>query len=127
MFQVPVDSTAAISQGASVLTLSAVIAYLIEAVKKSKYFPWISQETGKLNNFVSAVLSLFASWGVHASYDTSAHSLLITNLCFMCVIRGIWDWIKQYILTKVIYQSVISKANPVPVVPVAPEPEVKKV
>lgn len=126
MFQVPVDSTAAIAQASTTLTASAVIAYAIEYVKKSSWFPWLSQETARLNNIAAAILSLFASWGVHATFDSSAHSLLITNLCLMCVLHGIWDWAKQYVATKIIYQGVISKANPVPVVPVAPLPEVKK-
>lgn len=115
MLQVSVDSTAAIAQASSVITLSAMIAYGVQWAKKSKWFPWLSDHTANLNHFVAAGLSLAASWGVHTHFDKEAHVLSISGLCLLCVLHGAWDWSKQYIATRLIYDGVVSKAQAVPV------------
>lgn len=126
MFQVPVDSTAAIAQASTVLTSSALIAYAIEALKRSKWFPWLSQQSARANHIASVVLTFVASIGIGYKFDSEQHTLAFTNVCLMCVLHGMWAWAKSYVATKVIYQGVISKANPIPVVIEPKEQPVKK-
>lgn len=127
MFQIPVDSTAAIAQASTVGTLSAMIAYGIQWAKKSKYFPWLSDHTALANHYAAIILSLLASWGVHYKFDSEAHALTITGLCALCILHGAWDWAKQYIVTRVIYDAVVSKAPTVLVTPIDQPANVKGV
>lgn len=53
------------------VTTSAIIAYGIEIVKRCKWFPWINQETEKLNRAIAALAALIAALGIHARFDSA--------------------------------------------------------
>jgi len=48
----------------NLLVLNAVAVWIIQALKGSKYVPWITAETEAVNKFVSAAFAALASAGV---------------------------------------------------------------
>lgn len=48
----------------SMLVINAVIVWLIQAVKSSKYLPWFTAETARANRLLSAALAALASAGI---------------------------------------------------------------
>jgi hypothetical protein len=99
----------------SQLTSSAVVIYAIEALKKSRWFPWLTAETTTVNRIAAVVGSLAAAVGIHYSYDMTAGALLITGLTPSGISHGIWHWAQQYAITQLAYDAAIdNKYRPKP-------------
>lgn len=62
------------------LTMSAVIVFILQVLKKASWFPWLSDQTQRLNTIVAVVLSGLAALGIHSSFDPASHVLTITGL-----------------------------------------------
>lgn len=78
---------------------AAIITALINWLKKSPYFPWLNQESAKLNRFIAFVLSGLATLGIHAQWSSANHSLLITGLTLATIGAGAWHWLVQFLYT----------------------------
>lgn len=100
-----IDATSELSAH---LTTGAVIVYAIEAAKKSTWFPWLHAETKTLNRLVSAVLAAAAAFGIHASFDAVAGTLIITGLTWAGVLGAAWAWLQQWVLQQIVFDSVIA-------------------
>lgn len=50
---------------------AVLLATLLQLLKNSPYFPWLSRQTGKVNLLASVVLAFFASAGISHHFDFS--------------------------------------------------------
>lgn len=78
------------------LTMSAVIVFILQVLKKASWFPWLSDQTQRLNTIVAVVLSGLAALGIHSSFDPASHVLTITGLSPAGIAHAAIDWIRSY-------------------------------
>lgn len=78
---------------------AAGLSFLLQWAKGSKYFPWFTAETAKLNRLATIVGSGLVAVGLNYTWDASSHTLTIANLSFATVGTGLWHWFTQYALT----------------------------
>lgn len=94
---------------ATQVTAGAVIAYFVNYLKGSKYFPWITEETKVVSRFISAVLAAGTAVGVHTVWSPESHTLTITGLTAVGIAGALWAFSKQYAIqhltSKVMYPN----------------------
>jgi hypothetical protein len=78
---------------------AALLSFFLQWLKSTKYFPWITAETAKLNHFATIVGSGLVAIGLNVHFDKVAHVLTISNLSWAAVGAGAWHWFTQYALT----------------------------
>jgi len=106
------------NEGMNLLVLNAVAVWIIQAAKSSKYLPFITAETGKINKAVSAVIAAFAAAGVvfGASHTGSVQqgSLTITwaGVTVANVVSFLYHWIGYYWSQKLIFKTAYAPAAP---------------
>jgi len=105
----------------SQVTYSTLAVMALQWLKRSRFAPFITFETDALNKMVAAFFAAMTAVGIHAQYDSVAHTLMITNITFMAVAHGVWHFVQSFSFQELIYHGVL-KPNPAPVVvaPVAP-------
>lgn len=79
------------------MAVAGIISLVLGWLKKSKYFPWITAESSKVNRAAMIVLSGLATLGIHFSY--SAGTLLISGLSLATIGAGLWHWTVQAFVT----------------------------
>lgn len=96
------------------VTTSAIVVAAIQWLKSSRFFPWITKESGAMSRFVSALLAAGAAVGIHTTWDPSAHALTITGLTAFGIALATWEWAKSFVLNELIYRSTVKpqKADP---------------
>ena len=80
----------------SQLAGAALFAYLLQWVKQSDWFPWISEHTKGINYAVTGLMSLVAAVGIHYQFDATAGVLTIGGLHVGTILHGLWEWMKQW-------------------------------
>lgn len=99
--------------------ISAMIAYGIEFLKKTKYFPWITAESAKLNRGLAVAVTGLAAAGIHMTY--AGGILTITGLTWWSLAHGLWDWVRSFLVTQVAYDGLIApNQKPAPAAPAPP-------
>ena len=78
---------------------------IIESLKKSRFFPWMSPEFSDAykRRFAIAVSSL-AAFGLHFTLDTDAHQLILQWPTSYEFAHGLLDWIGTVGMTEVFYK-----------------------
>lgn len=94
---------------------AAIASWLIEHFKNSKWFPWATQETNKLNKLLAALFSVLgtASIFVASAWEPSTHALTLT-ITGLTLANGLhfgWLLLSQYIFIKGAYHLGIKPAN----------------
>jgi len=87
------------------LTVSAVVVAAMQWFKNSKYFPWLTTETAKLNRAVAVILAGAAAVGVHTQF--SGGTLTITGLSVMGILGLAWEWLKSFVYQQLIFQTAV--------------------
>lgn len=77
------------------LGVAAIIGIVIQAAKKSPYFPLISVETEKLNRLAVILASGLGTLGIAVHCDWSIHSCTANGLDWHTVAPGLWHWFTQ--------------------------------
>lgn len=95
----------------SVFTSSAIVVWLIQQVKASKYFPWITAETTKINRVASAILAMLTSAGLGWAWTPATHTLVISNLTWAVVGLAVWHSIQHFCLQEAIYRATERKSS----------------
>lgn len=90
------------------LMLNAICISAIQHVKNSKWFPWLSAETERLNRFVAIIVSGATAFGIHTSFDHSNGVLTITGLTLATIGTGIYNWGSSYITQQVLYKATVA-------------------
>lgn len=98
------------------LVIAVVAAWAIEQLKQSKYFPFITQETSKLNRAVAALLSALGTVGILVGHTWSpqTHTLTITisGLSLGSVLTFAWRTFGEYIYMKIFYHAALKPSVP---------------
>ena len=91
------------------LTLSVMVAYFIESLKKSSRIGWINQHTKGLNRVLSLVLAFATSVGITYSFDPTVGTLVIDGLTWAAITTTAWETLKQYVNQQLVYAVAIEK------------------
>ena len=92
------------SEVASMLTLNGVIAMVMSAIERSKYFPWIKKESMRLKRVVAYILAAGAAVGVHATFDNTAGTLVITGISLSAIVAALWNMLQAVLVQEGIFQ-----------------------
>ena len=90
----------------SMLVLNAILVWILQAVKSSKYLPWITAETQAINKLASALLAALASAGmvfsvVHTgSGGTGEITLHYAGVTTLSLANFLWHWVGNYAIQK---------------------------
>lgn len=94
---------------ATQITVGALSVAFLNWLKGSKYFPWLTQETAKLNRVFAALVALIGAVGVHLTWaagDTSGtYMITVTGATLHGIAMGGWVWLKQFVMQELIYRS----------------------
>lgn len=92
------------------LTTGAVVVYVIEYLKRSQWFKWLSADSATTNRIVSGLAAAAMAFGISATGSADTGWVIhVPSLAVLMV--GIWEWAKQYVLQQVLYDSVVQKAG----------------
>ena len=94
------------------ITAAGVSVALINYLKGSKYFPWITQEKTKVLRAVAVLTSAIGAIGIHYTWNAAARTLTFD----LPTLAGAWAfgvvWVKSFITQELVYQTTASKAPP---------------
>lgn len=96
-------------QISSQVIMAAVVAYVIQFVKASKYFPWVTAETAKANRYLAITLSGLSAIGIHVVCSKIDHSCVITWTDGISILTILWHWFSQVVYTHLIYRVAVEK------------------
>ena len=117
------DANVAVSQ----FTGAAMVVLVIQWIKASPYFPWLSAE-GQIvrKRFVAAIAAITVHTGIHFVWAPGTGEVwrqIVINLPTPWVmIVTVWHWFGQFAMQETIYQATSNKAIAVPTLPSAPKP-----
>lgn len=94
----------------SQLAGAALLAYLLQWVKSSKWVPWITDHTKGINYALTGLLSLAATIGIHYQFDATAGVLTIGGLHASSILAGLWEWVKQWAFQQGAADLIFTKA-----------------
>lgn len=105
------------NQVISQLTSAAIVVYALQALKHSRWCPWLTQQTKTLNRILSALGAAASAIGVHFAFDAAlsangTYVITITGLTAMNVLHGLWHVANQFCLQQLAYDAVVSKQAP---------------
>lgn len=89
------------------VALSALITFVLEHLKQSSWFPWLSQQTEGWNRIASVVLAAIGAVGIHAEFDATAGTLVITGLTLGGLLHFVLEWGRQWLYQQLIYKGVV--------------------
>lgn len=102
-------------------TTSAITVGILNWIKHSKYFPWITREKTTLLRVLSIAASLATGVGIQHVWNSTDHSLLISGLTGTNIAAFAWAVVKQFTANETIFQMTKPSSNPAVVEAVAPE------
>jgi len=89
----------------STVTAAAVSVAVINWLKASPYFPWITQEKANLMRVLAVLSSGIGAIGIHYVWDPAAHSVLFTGLSLGGIFTGLIAWVKSFAVQELAYQA----------------------
>lgn len=101
-------------------TSSAVSVAVINWLKNSKYFPWITKEKITLLRMLSVVAAAASGVGINYVWSGTNHSLLLSGLTMANGTAFVWTLLKHFAMNETIFQATKTKNgfNPPPAPPV---------
>lgn len=103
------------------LTAAGFGVALINYLKKSPYFPWITKEKQNVLRAVAVITSAIGAIGVHYSWHPESRQLTFMIPTFAQALGFGVTWVKSFIAQETVYQATASKnGGPPAVVPAAP-------
>lgn len=105
----------------SEVTLAAIGVAALQALKNSKWFPYITADTAKLNRFVAVLAAAVGAIGVHIAWNQGAvpgsYMIEVTGLTLTGVAIGAWALVKQVVYQEIIYRATRNNSAPTPAAP----------
>lgn len=86
-------------------TMSAIIVTVINWLKASRYFPWITKEKTTLLRLLSVLGAAATSVGITWAWNPAAHSMTITGLTLTAVLMLLWTVVKSFAMNEVVFQA----------------------
>lgn len=93
------------------ITTSALTVAAINWLKASPVFPWITKAKTNLLRLLSGLAAAGFAVGIHASWNSADHSLVITGLSYSAVGLAIWEFLKQFAMNEMIHQATKNKSG----------------
>jgi hypothetical protein len=93
------------------ITTAGISVALIQWLKGSKYFPWITAEKGKLLRVLAAVTSAIGAVGIGYTWHPDARQLVFTIPTLAAMFAMGAAWAKSFIMQEIVYQGTVK--NPV--------------
>ena len=84
------------------LTVSGTAVWLIQ---KAKSIPWLVAHMQKFQRMWAIVASFLASAGIHYTWNSAEHTLVITGLTLTGVLTFLWHWLNQFVLQEMVYRG----------------------
>lgn len=91
------------------VTISAVVVFLLERLKRARWFPWLSAEKEKVTQWVAAALAALAALGIHTEFDATKGVLIISGLTVAGVLHGGFEVLRSLAFQELIYHGVVKK------------------
>lgn len=86
------------------VTGAGISVALINALKNSKYFPWVTQEKTNILRALAVASSAITAAGIHYTWNPHARELIFT----LPTVAGLWafgvGWVKSFIMQEITYQ-----------------------
>lgn len=117
------DPTQVIAQTLDQVTVGAVVAFVLEYLKKTPWFPWLSEDTSKRAKVViSSAVALATSLGIDASW----HGWTLT-VDFTAVPAHLYAWMQAWAVQHGTYHAIVKSETVTiagtPETPAGPSPE----
>lgn len=90
------------------VVINAIAVFVIQHVKESKWFPWLTVETSKLNRIAAIAIAGLATLGVNYSFDHTTGTLMITGLTLTGIGTALWNWIVSFVSQQIIFKATVS-------------------
>jgi hypothetical protein len=87
------------------LGAAALLSFALSWLKQSRLFPWISNETDKLNRVLMIVGAGLAAVGITVRCDWASHSCMVSGLDYHTMANGVWVWFQQVAITHGWYRT----------------------
>lgn len=94
-----------------IITTSAVSVWLIQQLKKSKWFALLTPSSTTMNRLASIVGALLSATGIHLAFN--AGTLTITGLTLATAVPALIAWFKSFVMNELIYMGVQTKQQAV--------------
>jgi len=91
------------------LTTGAVVVYVLEWLKNHTGLGFLTPDTKALNRFISACSAAVIAAGINWTYDAEIGRLVIDNLTWSTLVLTAWEWLKQFVVQQVIFDTVIAR------------------
>lgn len=109
--QMPQQSADIANIALSTFTSSAIVVYVMQAIKKSKWLSFVEEGKPFMNRAVSIIAALFTHLGLSFTWNASNHSLLIAGLSISSIATFVWQWANHYAMQEVMYQVAVNKPS----------------
>lgn len=96
----------------SQVSLALLVPYVLQYLKKSKWFPLVSYTTDKLNRTISAVIAFVAGFGIAINFDDSAGVLTVTGLTIAGLWTGTLHAVQQFLMQHTVYKLAVAPPPP---------------
>ena len=87
------------------ITTGAVAVAFLNWLKSTRFFPWLTDETVKLNRLAAIALAAVRAVGINYTWNPADHSVLITGLTLAAICGGAWHWLQSYVVQQMIYRA----------------------
>jgi hypothetical protein len=93
-------------------TSSAVVVYLMQRLKRAKWFPLVQEDRAKLNRLFSIGAAAIGAMSVEYVWNPSTRNLGIHIPTLWVAIVGLWHWLNHYAMQETIYQATANSQSP---------------
>lgn len=100
------DANVAMTQ----VTTAGVVVFVINWLKKSSLFPWITAQDGRLLRMLAVAGAGIGAVGIHYTWNPELHSLTFTGLSLVGILTAAAIWLKSFVTQEIIYQSTSKNA-----------------
>jgi len=83
-----------------------VVTILMQAMKNSEWFPFISRATGKINFWVGIMAAIASTAGIHANYD-----MAVGGTITLPGLHVIWQSVVQWATQQAAYKGLVVPAE----------------
>lgn len=111
MLQVPpIGASSSVSNIVlSTFTSSAIVVWLMQIIKKSKWLKFVEEGKPILNRIVSVGAAIASSLGLSYSWNAQTHTFAIAGISLAGMAVAAWHCLNHFAMQEVIYQAALNK------------------
>jgi predicted ferric reductase len=94
------------------IPLAVISTYLLQWLKGTRLFPWLTMESQRLNRMAGVVIAFCASVGVLFSFDHAAGVLTISGLTTANLLHVGARFLQQWVYQQGSYRMLVSPPSP---------------